>query len=220
MSRNISTVVMTCPRAVNYLPRTMDSLTAAGFLGVLVSNDHAKSGPVPAYRQAIRKAIQFNPGAEFVLVFQDDIRVSSGLLNWIETSNLPEPVGGIGCLSLYCSSMERVSSTAPMWFRKPLQKNPHCQRPWELVYGSLAMLWPRESAEQFLIDSFDDGGETKDDWLIGRWCIHRKKSLWVRYPSYVQHIGNASSLSLLPKPSDGDVPLLPSRMSDCFVGSV
>jgi hypothetical protein len=217
--RNIATVVTTCPRVVDYLPGTLQSIRDAGFFGTIVSNDVAKVGNVANYHFALTRALRMVPRATHVLVLEDDVRLSAGLADWLENRmEFPEPEHGIGVMSLYCSSVDNQPENG--WWRLPMAVTKEDQQPWFKTHGALAMLWSRASAGKFLNATPAFRGRSMVDALIGAWCYNAGLSLWTHYPSFVQHVGNASSFSCLPKESDAGVPLTPARMADSFVADV
>jgi hypothetical protein len=196
---NPSVAVTTAPRAVGYLEATLDSLTKAGFQSVEVVEDDG-GGINATYKRAMRLALESQ--ADSILICQDDIEVARGLANWLTT--LEWPANNVGCLSLYCAQPYRQDDVG--WWEFPLQPTRIMRQPWAKVYGALAMLWPRESAERFVTDKPPFDGRSKVDQLIGKWCMDSGRSLWVHSPSLVEHIGAVSTCG-------GHNTLTPSRQA-------
>lgn len=204
--RDISVVVTTAPRVVSYLDATLASIAAAGFADVAVSTDNDNSGTALPYLTAMKMALQRRVSASHVLVFQDDIRCAEGLAAVAKDYRLPQ---GNKLLSYYCcSSYGKPNSDG---YRKiDLQLNG------TTVYGALALMWSRDIAQRF-VDTFRATSRTKIDMQIGDWCVKHGVEFWAHYPSLVQHVGRASTLTAWPKPTDDLRELIPARMADSFV---
>lgn len=203
----IRVVVTTAPRAVSYLDQTLSSLHAAGFHTVSVVED-AGGGINATYKAALRQAMK-DRDASSVLVCQDDILVARGLRDWLEQQSWPDD--HVGCLSLYCAQPYHQDDTG--WWEFPLQPTRIMRQPWARVYGALAMLWPRQSAELFLSATPPFDGRNKVDQLIGKWCMESRRSLWVHSPSLVEHIGDVSACG-------GANSLTPSRIAGQWIQDV
>lgn len=203
----IEAYVTTAPRPVDYLQRTLDSLTEAGFQSVHVVEDNIGSGISATYRKTLTEALAVPSDA--ILVCQDDILVAAGLAGWLET--LEWPAENIGCVSLYCAGPHRKEQSG--WWEQSLVPTDKLKQPWVKVYGALAMLWPRQSAEAFLAYNPHLLWKSKVDQLIGKWCMETGRRLFVHSPSLVEHIGAVSTFG-------GHSTLTPARMAGQWVHDV
>lgn len=178
----MESAIITAPRHVDYLTDTLASLRAADFNPSIV-RDVRNDGPNSTFRGALSFLLG-TTRATSLAVFQDDLQAATGLSEWLDGLQWPEPPGKVACLSLYCSGPQTRSQSG--WWKLD---DPYDMR------GALATVWPWESAQAFLNDPPVFSGRTKTDMLIGKWAGLRGKSIWVHCPSLVQHTGEVSALS-------------------------
>jgi hypothetical protein len=189
----IDSIVITCkrPNGASYLIPTIGSACFAGFSPCffydgddseimnlmphrVYGGSDVRLGIVPTYRSAL-KAMHHS---ERFVVIQDDVILSKGLREWLESQELPD-----GVISLYSPN------DGPDGWNEfdltPTSDNPF---PWLNGIGGCAMLFTREIAQSLL----DQEPPVRTDRLgawIGEFCYNHGVSLWLHNPSLVQHIG-------------------------------
>jgi Glycosyltransferase sugar-binding region containing DXD motif/Galactosyltransferase len=204
--------VVSAPRRQPTLEITLDSLARAGwdtphlFLDgtVRVPGRFAhlpgvlrepRVGCWPNYHLALAELLMRRPDVDAYLLAEDDVRFFDAevLREYLEQMLWPDRRS---CLvSLYCSSA--CSAPDPGW------------RPWpqRWTWGSLAFVFPRHLAQEFVLDravcehrwgrwSEEGGGLTGTDLVIGWWALRKRVPIWYPNPSLVQHLGETSTLGL------------------------
>lgn len=198
----ISSIVTTCRRnGVSYLEDTLRSLRAAGF-EPQVMLDHELKGCYRNFKDALWFASQGDPDA--VVVFQDDIEVSLGLREWLESNLWPEPPEDIGVVSLYTSGVH--DQPVDGWHELDLVVQEEGHLPWGKAYGALANLFPIESARKLLRDNPRPELLNGNERIVAEWCANQGLSFWMHSPSMTKHTGEVSTfVDRYPT----NVPLLP-----------
>lgn len=183
----ISTAVTTCPRETDYLPQTLESLREAGFEYPLVIRDgRPKLGAKPTFKRALWSL----RGAEWTLVFQDDIVVARGLKRWLHDMDgcyLEGPAPGV--YSLYCSAPQDGPDG---WRRLDLAPKTWDVAPWHRSLGACALLLHESVAVGFLEHDPQPGRADRIGGALGQFCYEQDIPFHVHSPSLVQHIGDVS----------------------------
>lgn len=182
---------MTAPRPVSYLPDTVLSIQKAGFADWKIFEDCNKNGPLTNFRRSLEWGLCL--AAEFIVVFQDDIRVACGLKNWLtfELPTLQSP--DIGVISLFC-----------LGFQLPKRHGWHSLKLWkkngniEPISGGCALVMSRTSARSFLDSRWS--GRRMLEMALADWCRDENKEFWRYHPSLVEHMGVVSSILKRPRP--------------------
>jgi hypothetical protein len=205
--RNWAVGVTTAPRRQATLEWTLDSLYRAGwgtprlfvdsataiadrFAHLPVTLREPAVGAWPNFYLGLAELLMREPEADAYLMVQDDVIFydCEDLRAYLERSLWPaEPIGAV---SLYCPTI--YTQPEPGWHRH--------QGEW--VYGALAFLFPRESAQRLIADlrvlehrwSRWNGGKANIDVVIGRWAVRHKRPVYYPTPSLVQHIGDTSTI--------------------------
>lgn len=181
--------VTTAPRKVEYLPQTLDSLTDAGFRNIAVVRDTEDAGPWPTFKKALRSLLNYAKPEDWLVVFQDDVRVSRGLSGWL-TEHVPcdREWDDVACVSLYCAGPNHQTDYAG-WHQYNLT-----DRRWVKAYGACGLMMPADSAQLMLDDNPRPENRSKTDMNVAEWCAGRGLSYLFHSPSLVQHIGAQSTL--------------------------
>lgn len=205
---NILSAVTTCPRpgGISYLEGTLESLHAAGFDPIVVSDTDGQ-GSWPTMQKALRTLMEM--GADAYAVFQDDIKAAKGLRAWLDENlwpSLPLRNGGqavsesIGVVSLYTASVNHICSG---WFT--LDDLPKYQ-----PYGACALLFPRHAAELLLSKPINHGFRFGTDTSVATFTRKYQLQYWMFSPSLIEHVGAQSAIF-------GDIlPLIPERVAGKF----
>jgi hypothetical protein len=83
------------------------------------------------------------------------------------------------------------------WFRS-YGRDVSEARPWSSSYGACAYLMPRESARLILEGCQHPESKNKTDIHVAETCVRLGLSIWMHAPSYVEHIGERSTLHDFP----------------------
>lgn len=203
---NILSAVTTCPRpgGVSYLESTLESLHAAGFDPLVVS-DADGAGSWPTMQKALRTLMEM--GADAYAVFQDDIKAARGLRGWLDDQFshwspqlTAESWIKAGVFSLYTASVNHVR---PGWFTLD---DLGAYRP----YGACALLFPRHAAELLLSKPVNHGFRFGTDTSVATFTRKYGLEYWMFSPSLIEHVGAQSAIF-------GDVlPLIPERVAGQF----
>jgi len=225
-----ATGVVSSPRRQPTLDATLDSLIRAGWKAPYLFLDgtvrvqerfahlpgvlrEPRIGCWPNYYLALAELLMMrHPDADAYLLAEDDVLFydAEALREYLEKMLWPDPRP---CLvSLYCSSVysARDFGWQPLPFR------------WE--WGSLAFVFPRRLAQDFLLDPAvcnhrwsrwqkEGGGLANTDAVIGSWAWRRRIPIWYPNPSLVQHLGVTSTL-------DPSFQVTPERRADRWASSL
>lgn len=172
----IHCVVTSFPREPDYLPRTLESLSAAGFNPHV---HHGALGIVPDWLEAARDAL--DTGADAILLSQDDVVYCRGVAMLLE--RILWPSENVGCISLYSSSKRQTGTGL------------HMRQPQRNIWGSCSLLFPVDALRRIITCRIATGWTLtrKLDLLVGRSLMLLGLELWSFSPSLAQHIGGVST---------------------------
>jgi hypothetical protein len=175
-------------------------------VNIVGDNKSPLVGVIPTYRLALGLGVEstFFKYDRFV-VFQDDVAVTEGLHDYLDSQTLPS-----GVLSLYTPTHRHVKDRFG-WHKvnlKPTEDNP---LPWMDALGGCAILWEREIAKA-IIESDPPIRTDRLGWWISEWCYHNGVDLWTHCPSFVQHVGEESVR--------GGIGLTPERVAGEFLEKI
>lgn len=187
---------MTSPRPVSYLNGTLQSLSDAGIKGVTIVADgpdgpkgsrtsEATLGIVPTFRRSLAIGLA-NHNVEFHAIFQDDIRVSSGLADWLAMKKLRDD----SIYSLYSA----LKMDDGGWIKFPCSQ-------WAMGFGACGLVVSKRVAKAFLEDRPPKQTQQLGS-VLAQFCFRKGFFIWRHSPSLVQHIGNVSTLHGLPITED------------------
>lgn len=184
----IISAVTTSPRpdGVDYLPDTLKSLNNAGFDDPLVVVDDDFRGSWPMLRTALG-LLMTDREADCLIVFQDDILVSRGLLGWLEKTLWPSDPATIGCVSLYTAGANGQLEQG--WYTSD---DLPVFRPW----GACGLCFPRRSVRLLLTNPPNTALMTQSDASIATFCRMNGMKLYMHSPSFIQHVGAVGSLGV------------------------
>ena len=194
--------ILTAPRAEPKIEQTLESLHNAGFEDVQIFAEPGAWIPERFRNLAVTKRPQRfgnflnfysclstlmsqHPDADAYAVFQDDIKLASGLRQWCEEQMWPL---NNGIVSLFTPRLHANSKTG--W----KVVSPGFQR----VCGAQALVFRKDLLQNFLADArvihslrlrhhFDDA-------VLGGWLSRERLGIAYHTPSPVQHVGRISSL--------------------------
>lgn len=185
----ISSAITTVRRkGADYLPDTLDSIIKSGFFPMVVE-DEPRVGAYRNFKRALTELVQED--ADAVLVFQDDIVVSARLRLWLEYTLWPCDPETIGCVSLYTATPHDQPDDG--WHQLDLEMKPDGKLPWGQAHGALALLFPMQSAIEFLASNIRPESLSGIDLRVAEWCMLAGKSYWMHSPSLVDHRGEIST---------------------------
>jgi hypothetical protein len=218
--------VTTAPRIRPTLDACLTSLTRAGWASphlfmdsaVRVSESFGRlsgtlrspaAGAWPNHYLSLVELTLREPDADAYLILQDDALLYDGenVREYLE--GVLWPGGERPIVSLYCARPYTAKRYGWHRYRKS----------W--VWGALALVFPRETAQIYLRDRLlcghgwrsRRGGLSQIDVIAGWWAWRRGIPFWFPTPSLVQHIGETSTLSPDCR-ADG------SRAASLFVGDM
>lgn len=194
---NIQYAVTTCERYHNYLDQTLESLEDAGIGSPAIVSDGMfqhpqyyddicnpiRMGIKPTFKLALWY-LSVSHRADWCVVFQDDIKVSLGLGEW-----LPENLKD-GICSLYCSSVHDEPIYG--WKQLDMVPNDREQFPWHRSLGACAIAMPKDVAVRFLKNDPQMNRNDRLGAALGEFAFRERIPFHVHCPSLVQHVGAVS----------------------------
>lgn len=92
----------------------------------------------------------------------------------------------------------KIMPEKPAWFMVYPDENgvpyPSQAQPWGMAYGALALVLPRENARRIVEKCAHPESRTKTDIHVAETCCRLGLSFWMHTPSFVEHVGEVSSL--------------------------
>ena len=185
----IATVVLTAPRPMATLQRTLKSLQAAGWPAgdgpggeVRIYDDGTSRGHFRAYMQALQQAVKHD--ADAYLIVEDDVVFCRGLRQYLQRTLWPGPVEKIALCSPYCPRAYRGNRRG--W-------NDTQSRRAHYLAGSQAWIFPPQAARAILAEVAPLETTHNADWEIGKWAFATGRQIWYHTPSLAQHEGIGNS---------------------------
>lgn len=202
-----SLAITTAPRKQSTLAATLASIQEAGWERHQLIVAAEPGTPVPTgwptetaperlgawrnFLRALRLALERDPHADGILLFQDDVELSAGLRGLLESLEIPPDAGFV---SPYCPTIYSPAKDVPGWFS--VRPGSFRGIPWFGFVGALAVLFPRQNAEAFLQDEFVRTYD-KNRWVdgvLGHWCKRAGKRPYCHWPSLIGHTGHTSTI--------------------------
>jgi len=195
----ISWAMMTAPRPVPTIDRSLASFRKAGFRGsVIVVEDTVRDGPLFTWRRTMETMLErskFN----FIGIMQDDIlwaRKSCSVLAK-EMKDMGYRAHEAGYLSLYVFEKHKDEPKAEKW------KNWHVSRLGFKSAGAQCYVLPRRSAERLMknhafhhfCDHKKNDRKKGDDHVVSGMLRMMGMKCWFRVPGFVSHqmgMGNSA----------------------------
>ena len=192
--------VLTAPRPRSRLAETVRSLAQAGWSdltlraepgtpvaqdrrGVRVVVNDRRLGPHLNFRTTLHGLLTEQPAADAYAVFEDDILVTKNLRSWLESRGL-WPSDRVGVLSLFTAAVNDRPEDG--W-------HPCVGLPGR-AYGAQAFVFPPDCARAYLAMPQPRSTWGQQDYWVGWWCLKSGLEYWMHSPSFVRHIGDASSI--------------------------
>lgn len=166
-----------------------------------------KMGNFGNWIQAVRDLLDKYPQSDTFLICEDDIEITQGISTFIGSRLWP--ARNCGAISLYCPAMAHYSFKPGLNRTNVIYHEPAMTH--NNLVGALALLFPRRSLQD-LVYNFDAinnwpgshwqrknpptpewDRKAVDTW-IGRTLVKMGYSIWHFYPSFVDHVGETSSL--------------------------
>jgi hypothetical protein len=202
----LASFVVTCNRPQPTLLETLASLRDAGFGGPTLvcepgtvlpyipgghfaMTSHVHMGPWGALRKAIEIGLGPPLDAEWIVQFQDDIKLAAGTRDWLISEIDSGRLDGCGAASLYCNSAhsdEAIAGGETGWITIPPDDLPR------RAYGALALVFSAESARMLLADPPNPTQKIRCDLNVGTFCKLTGRNFLVHCPSLCQHCGTTS----------------------------
>jgi len=187
----IATVVLTAPRPVATLDRTLKSLRASGWSaddgcggGVGIYDDGDCSGHFSAYMRALQYAVRRDAKADAYFIVEDDVVFCRGLRQYVRRTLWPGPVEQIALCSPYCPRAYRQER--PGWNAAQSHRGHY-------LAGSQAWMFPSQAARAILAEVAPLDTIHNADWEIGKWAAETGRQIWYHTPSLAQHEGIGNS---------------------------
>lgn len=207
----IAVAITACPReGADYLPQTLNSVKSSGFYDPVImaesgtvvplggkrvqsKDDGHRRGPWLQFLNCLRfllDADECEGQPDAVLIFQDDIRVSRGMADYLQESLrfLYEDEARwstVGAISCYCPAHFHSETTG--WTETPDICGSKAD-------GALAILMPVHAARKLLADP-QTISRNLVDFQIGEFCCRNNLSFWRHSPSLVKHMGVVSAIA-------------------------
>ena len=197
-------MLRTCPRPVDYLQATRNSLHAAGFEGYRLCVDlFCQRSSNGNFRTSLSRLVAESDHDDWLLTCEDDIQVATGLHAWLLTTlpTLESQFGPIGVASVYTA--ESVPKPNAGW--NIMLASTKC-------LGACAIAMTREAAIDFLKVGSKAEHKTRSGESLLEWCYAVGRHWLFHSPSYVQHIGEQSAFH--------PFGINPDRRAGDFVASV
>jgi len=185
-----STVVLTAPRRVNLLKRTLASLEQAGWPNWIVTEDKNLVGQWYAWYRALDRALSEKPDADAYFVLEDDVVFCNRLREYLDFIIWPEDEDNVALVSPYLPAVYMLPYTGPPCknWRFNVQDRGH-----HLV-GALSWIIPPKSAHAIMSELANLKTKKGADWIVGQWAQNSGRTVWYHNPSLSQHTGNGNSV--------------------------
>jgi len=197
---NWGVVVLTAPRPMPTLDRTLASLARAGWRYALVACDDPPGGHFRAWTRALAAVRAVAPCADVYFVVEDDVVFCRDLRPYLEGCLWPDQPARIALCSVFTPAAYRQAT--PGW---------HQQRRGFHLVASQAWILPCETVTELLGEFQDVRSAHNADWMVGDWAQRTHRSVWYHTPSLAQHIGLGNSAL-------GDNLISDLRVASDFVG--
>ena len=175
--------VVTAPRIISTLDRTLDSIALAGWPETIAVSHRGESTPSTTWLRCLEilVGIALDHHSTRIVIFEDDVLVSAGLRRHLERS--PPPAG---LVSLYCSRTNHHEDNGSLWHEIPdVPRRAH---------GALGYCLDLVLARGILgCQSCQDLGHGATDRMIGYFAKERGVPYWCPSPSLVYHLGEGLS---------------------------
>ena len=176
--------IITAPRPVATLDRSLASLSTAGFEAIEVFDDPTSIGAWPNWLSALRGLLERHPHADTLLTCEDDAVYCKNLRAYLDRALWPTDANTVAFCSPYCPALYCVAGPTG-WHQE--------NRGWHQV-GAVTMVIPRVTAVAMLHDLVDlPGTNYQVDAKLGRWAAATGRSVYYHTPSLAQHIANTNS---------------------------
>lgn len=164
----------------------------------VVWNRHQR-GPWPHFVSMAKKLMAHQYEADYYLLCEDDVTLSSGLRPYLDKS-LPEFENApAGVFSLYCDRKMASVTKGLYWCWVPSDQS---------TYGSVALVMRRDVLTLVTEATYDMENVREADTKLGEWLQSYHLQWLVHRPSLAQHVGMAST--------GGHIGLEPARVAFAY----
>jgi hypothetical protein len=176
--------VLTAPRPLPTLERTVASLARAGWPECIVVPDGQRAGHFCAWLDVLARMVGDGPDADVYLLAEDDAVFCRGLRDYLERTLWPTERAGVALCSLFTPEVYRFRTRG--W---------HVEQRGLYLISSVAWAIPPEAARDILAAFGPTPSSAYGaDRVIGQWATDvAGRTTWYHTPSLAQHIGLANS---------------------------
>jgi hypothetical protein len=201
--RNWAVGVLTAPRPVPTLDRTLSSLQRAGWSDARVWRDRGLrpgEGNFCPWRERLAFLLREVPDADAYFLPEDDVVFCRELRTYLQRALWPEDPSKIALCSVF--TPEAYFSDKAGW---------HQQNRGYYLVAAQAWIMPPVAARAVLADLASVRSPYGVDRVVGEWAAQTNRSVWYHSPSLAQHIGVGNSAL-------GDALRSPLRSTCDFIG--
>ena len=193
--------VTATPRTPKTLSDTLQSIRKAGWSHPEIFHDPQRQGPYQNFLHALW-TLWHNHGSTkarhmlattspaYLAIFQDDVEVTAGLRNDLESRAHAPIRNQDGVISLFTPA---ALSPLPSGWSSAGTVRAATYR-WPISCGALAYIFPWWLAGRFLQNPPSPGVATRTDYWVAKWCDDNAVPYYVHTPSFIRHTGSVSSL--------------------------
>ncbi len=203
MIRRWAVGVLTAPRPIPTLGRTLASLQRAGWSDALAWRNAGLppgEGNLCAWRDRLAFLLKEVPDADAYLLAEDDVVFCLGLRSYLQRALWPEEPSKIALCGVF--TPEAYSSDEVGW---------HQQNRGYYLVAAQAWIMPPAAARAALVDLASVHSPYQADRIVGDWAARTNRNVWYHSPSLAQHIGVGNSAL-------GDTLAGPLRSACDFIG--
>jgi len=183
--RNWAVGVLTAPRPVPTLERTLSSLRRAGWPDVLVWRNEGLppgEGNTSAWRDRLAFLLRKVPDADAYLLSEDDVVYCLDLRHYLQRALWPEDPDKIALCGVF--TPEAYAYEEAGW---------HQQNRGYYLVAAQAWVMPPAAARAVLADLASIHTHYGVDRVVGEWAADTNRNVWFHSPSLAQHIGVGNS---------------------------
>lgn len=185
---HIPACVLTAPRAVETLGRTILSLKNAGFEQFYIYYDKNRRGIWPGYLTLAERSLEMFGTSGPLLLVEDDILVCRDLHDYVTNSMDWVMEGSNAFISLYLNTWERAKNFSGAGHG--VHESSHL----EGICGALAWLWnPKVLRQMIFSDDLFREDRMGTDIHAPKWLRAKGYRIFHHLPSLVQHADGGCS---------------------------
>jgi len=176
--------VITAPRPIETLARSLASVHRAGWPEVLVAADLDHKGCWRNWLEAVKRLTSLYPQADAYAIFEDDVVYCRNLRQYLQHHLWPA-AENVALCSVFCPAAYRLQKQG--W---------HEERRWpsgSYLVSSQAWILPPQAARAVVSELWHVDTPHGTDGHVGQWAEDSGRTVWYHTPSLAQHVADEYS---------------------------